>query len=204
VLGWCTGAHIALKLSLTFPERVSAMVLLNGGYNVPSIPDTTFQINMRQVMSAAAGSPVMADMYFRAMYEKEQSSNDDMSLSQGSDSAQQKTRNIFDSTDTSLLHLTAKPYESADNLHRYGNLIDAFIKDDDYQGIESLTTPALVVTAKDDETTGYLGSIYVSNALQNSTLVIPHFGDHFLLYLNADFIADQINDFLNQSVPLAA
>ena len=192
VLGWCTGAHVALKMALLSRERVGRLILLNGGFNFDNIQDTAFQRNMRHVMVAASGNIALARLYHSAMYSRSENHP-----STGVPDASEKTLDIFRSTDTSLVHLTGTPYRSPENLFKYASMIARFIQDKDYSGIEELGEDVLILSAKDDVTTGYMGSVYLNNCIQGSRISFPPAGDHFLLYNDSQYVCNQVRAFLS-------
>jgi pimeloyl-ACP methyl ester carboxylesterase len=191
VIGWCTGAHIALKMALMNRERVGKLILLNGGFNFDNIQDTAFQKNMRHVMVAACRNMGLARLYHSAMYSRSEAQS-----STGVADASEKTMDIFRSTDTSLVHLTGTPYASPENLFKYASMIARFIQDKDYSGMEEMGENVLILTAKDDVTTGYMGSVYLSNCIPGSKISFHPTGDHFLLYNDSEYVSNQVRAFL--------
>jgi nucleoside-diphosphate-sugar epimerase/pimeloyl-ACP methyl ester carboxylesterase len=199
VLGWCTGALVAMKSAFRAPERVRSLVLLNGSYSLgEEHPRRQFEKNMRLVMPKIAASRKTAELYYRTIYLPKRSGDN---AAQADEAATQMTELLM-STDPDLIHLTSFPYDNVDTLHRYGRLITEALREDIEPWVDRVACPAFVVTGELDATEHPGGSRYVASRLHDARLVVHEDMDHFGLFTSAA-LCDEIAAFLESQPAFA-
>lgn len=193
LVGWCTGAFVALKAALRDDSMVRSLILLNGAYNVQEAPETDFQVNMRTVMPRVAKDRRYAAFFHRSIFLRADvaSTHGDMERE-----AYTQFNTILGATDHDLVHLTSIPFQNVESLYRYGKLISQFIAESCSDWVNKIRQPALVLTGDQDCTAHPEGSRYVAARLPNARLVVYPAADHFALYREERVSAD-IVEFLH-------
>ncbi len=193
LIGWCTGALVALKAAYLAPERVRSLVLLNGSFSLSAAhPRTPFERNMRLVMPRIASSRRTAELYYRTIYLPTRNGGG----SEPTDQAEVQIAQLLMSTDPDLIHLTSYPYDSVDTLHRYGRLITETLKEDLEGWIDGVRCPALVVSGERDATEHPAASRHVASRLDDALLEVYPEMDHFGLF-NSPELAEAVAAFLH-------
>lgn len=192
VIGWCTGALVALKAAWRAPERVRSVVLLNGSYSLSAEhPRTQFERNMRLVMPKIASARRTAELYYRTIYLPTRNGES----GRQDEEAQVQITQLLMSTDPDLIHLTSFPYDSVDTLHRYGRLISEALKENVDDWIAEVRCPAFVVSGERDVTEHPGASRYIASRLSRARLQVYPEMDHFGLF-NSPELGDDVARFL--------
>jgi pimeloyl-ACP methyl ester carboxylesterase len=64
LVGWCTGARLAVRASRLAPQRIRSIVMLGGSFKHPGRPrglDTRYEQNLEAMLRAVAAEPALAD-----------------------------------------------------------------------------------------------------------------------------------------------
>lgn len=192
VIGWCTGATVALRFASEFPDRVASVTLLNGGYNLCGAEQTQFEENMRTMMPLIADDRSQADYFFKTLFESSAVVDDGDGYE-----ASSTLDKILSSTNPRHVHLTSFPFRNSDLLYNYARLISAFIDETIEGDIARVGCPCLVVTGLRDVTASPESSIFISDYLPNAELYVDAEGDHFMLHDNA-LLHDRVRHFIEQ------
>jgi nucleoside-diphosphate-sugar epimerase/pimeloyl-ACP methyl ester carboxylesterase len=205
VMGWCSGALVALKAAYRAPSRILSVVLLNGSFSLDDQhPQTQFERNMRLVMPRIAASRRTAELYYRTIYQPQRRNRH--TLQRAEAEAAQRTTELIMSSEPDLIHLTSVPYDSIDALHRYGRLISEVLKDNAAQWAGRVDRPVFAISGEQDATEHPAGTRFVASLLQNARLRIYPDMDHFGLF-NSPQLGDDIAAFLaehSQAAPSRA
>lgn len=194
LVGWCSGAQIALKAACEQPERVLSVVALNGSYGTHDPACTTaFERRLRDVMPKIARDPRLAEIYFNLVYGNRQTTGvDESDLSH----QKQQASSILASVDPDLMHLTSRPYESPGALHRYATLLSASLQENTQEWLNRVRVPVLVYAGANDQVAHPDASRWVAHQLSQSRLLLDETGDHFSFYRDdtvSRLIADRID-----------
>lgn len=196
VVGWCSGAQIALKAASAFPARVKTVACINGSFGGDNgVQMTNFEIKLREVMAKISVDARMAEIYFNVVYgNKEGSGVDAEDLYEKNNQASA----VLTSVDPALLHLTSRPFETVESLFRYSRLISASLNESIHDWIDHVKAPVLVYSGQRDETAHPDCSRWIAGRLAQSALVIDNEGDHFTFY-NESSVASTVNKFLAEA-----
>lgn len=116
VVGWSSGAQVALRAMAAFPDRVRAAMLLNPGVSIrPSdtVRVTRFESGIRSLFDKIAGNYRMAEKYCELIYGAASTDAGDKKM----------LSNILTSTDPYLLYMTSLPFRTPESLFRYANMM---------------------------------------------------------------------------------
>jgi nucleoside-diphosphate-sugar epimerase/pimeloyl-ACP methyl ester carboxylesterase len=172
IIGWCTGAKIALRIAAENPDRVCSLTLLSGGYNITDDAlRTPYETDLTDVLSEIAADRELADVYYDLIY---RGSDDDIE----SDGA---VRTFLNDTNPDYIQFTSLPFQSADSIYRYARLITTFAMDTATDYIAGVTTPTLTIAARTDGNTHPDASRYVANTVCAGRCVELAEGDHYLM-----------------------
>jgi pimeloyl-ACP methyl ester carboxylesterase len=157
VMGICGGAVIALCAALERSERIRALSLWYGDYNLGRDDlRTMHQKNFEWLMEAAAVDR-QAARELQGMF---------------ADSSALAT------VPPAIAHAALYPYVNDELMLRYARLNDALNKTDVSPFLARVRLPTLVVTGDSDDTTHYGGSIFVAEAIPGAQLRIEPGGSH--------------------------
>jgi 3-oxoadipate enol-lactonase len=160
VMGFCTGAVIALAAASTRPERLSSLSLWHGSYELgPGYPITSHAHHIRELMAIAAANRADAAMLHEVLCQA-----------------------MLKGAPPDMSHLVLYPYTTPELLYRYCR-VNGTIADTNVTGmLPAVTQPALIVTSQDDSTAHPEASRYVAANLANATLYVEPSGDHISLF----------------------
>lgn len=181
VVGWCSGAQVALRLAAFHGERVRRLVLVNGTYRLPDgvVPQTDYYRDVRAVMTRVASSRSQATWWMKNLAKSGLHAPGDLGATRSSE----------------LEQLINHPYRSAEALYRYAHLVARFYDEPDHAWADEVTAPTLVLTGTQDEVAHVDSSREVAQRVCNSTLFELAGGDHYSLYDSAT-VLEQIARFI--------
>lgn len=186
VVGWCTGARLALRLAKQATDRVVSVALLNGGYDI-GLPRTVFEKNMWEFMPVIAADKRYASIYQQSIFNTKR----DSEVSNEERSAREMTSSTLMATASpQFLHLASLPFRSADNLFLYARLVSAFVKEPPEADEFDIRVPVLVMTGDEDTTTNPYASEVVSQRISGARFVNMEGADHFGLSGHAGYRAE--------------
>jgi nucleoside-diphosphate-sugar epimerase/pimeloyl-ACP methyl ester carboxylesterase len=194
IIGWCTGADVALEFARRSPECVSSLVCLHGGFLGMTPLRRPFQRNLVGIVRAAAHSEARASIYQALMAES-------MQLGARADAdteSRASVQNAMACLDPELSHLTSAPLRSALALHRYGVLLAHYL-DEAPSSLPNAPIPALIVTAEDDEISHPDASRVVAQALPLARLRVTTNGGHFAPCKDERLFSDVLSFVLEHS-----
>lgn len=184
VVGWSSGAQVALRALGAFPERLQAGVLLNPGVSIsPSetVRVTRFETGIRSLFGKIAGNYRMAEKYCELIYG-----------AANSDAGDARTLSaILTSTDPYLLYMTSMPFRSPESLFRYANMMHTLFGERPDAWTGDVTQPVLVYVGDGDVVTHPDIGRALCDGLQDGALCHDPEGDHFAHYYEQR-IADMI------------
>lgn len=184
IIGWCTGARLALRFARQLPAQTRGLVLVNGVYYRTDWERTSFERNMEVVMPRIARNRKYAKVFHRAIFGRSS-----VGSGQDENEAPPTLNKLLSSTDPELIHLTSIPFHNPDHLFRYARLVSAFALEPASE--EELSSPfqTLVVTADGDVTTHPRSSELVASKLPKASLITIEGSDHFALYKDSRCIS---------------
>lgn len=175
VMGFCTGAVIALAAAQARPDRVSSLSLWHGSYEMGAdFPITDHARYIRELMAIAARGRAEASMVHAVLC-------DVMLKGATADMPQQ------------VLY----PYVTPELLYRYCTINGVIAAMDVVDMLTSIPQPTLVVTSETDVTTHPDASRRVAGLLRRATLHVEPSGDHISLFKARPRLQYLANDFLS-------
>jgi nucleoside-diphosphate-sugar epimerase/pimeloyl-ACP methyl ester carboxylesterase len=152
LVGFCTGADVALAFASALPARTASLTSLNGSLLRSGAAETRFQQQLRAVVSSASRSLEHARFYHQALYGDGGPPGRDSGPARAE--AQDRFARLLGEVDPELLHLTSRPFLTPEALHRYALAMDAFFTAGGASWPErALGMPVLVITAAGDRIT---------------------------------------------------
>jgi nucleoside-diphosphate-sugar epimerase/pimeloyl-ACP methyl ester carboxylesterase len=175
VIGWSSGAQVALRAMAAFPERIRAGLLLNPGVSIsPSetVRVTRFETGIRSLFDKIAGNYRMAEKYCELIYGEASSDASDTKM----------LSNILTSTDPYLLYMTSLPFRTPESLFRYANMMRTLFGERSDAWTRDVTQPVLVYVGERDVVTHPDIGKALCDGLQRGYLHQDAEGDHFSHY----------------------
>jgi nucleoside-diphosphate-sugar epimerase/pimeloyl-ACP methyl ester carboxylesterase len=182
VIGWCSGARIALHLAESYTDLVGGLVLLNGSYNLAECDKTNYETNINYVMPKIASNKALATFYHRSIFSRQ-----NQKIPGEEAKAQQMSNEVLSSTDPELLHLTSLPFRCPASLFSYARLINAFLETPYEDRSYEFPFPVLIVTGTDDQIIPPESSEKLSKNIKNAHCVNLKNANHFALYNNEQY-----------------
>ncbi|MBI3688113.1 MAG: alpha/beta hydrolase [Actinobacteria bacterium] len=183
VMGMCGGAVLALHAAAEYPQRVSALSLWHGDYELgPDCPKTEHQRNLKALMDMAVDSRSDATAIHAAL-----------------------RATAMAVVPQDVAHLVVYPYLAAELFYRYCALTGAIMGADVAALLGRVQQPSLVVTSADDRTAHPAGSHRVAARLRHGELRVEPHGDHLSVFAAGPRLRDMLVDFLDRvgSAPTA-
>jgi nucleoside-diphosphate-sugar epimerase/pimeloyl-ACP methyl ester carboxylesterase len=193
VVGWCTGAQIALRFASENPERVRGLVLLNGCYTLPpEVQITEYRELIRELMTDVAANPAFAQSYYDLIYGR--STGPAGGARKGADTVS----TVLNFTEPELLHLTSAPFQSPEALYRYAAMVARFYEEPDHAWTIGVMAPTLLVTGERDVIAHPDETVEVARRIPGAELAVLPEGTHFSLYYDAALL-DRVASFLDDA-----
>ncbi|WP_084054548.1 SDR family oxidoreductase [Mycobacterium avium] len=193
LLGWCAGTRIAMDIASAWSGTTTGLVLMNGGYPIDPPELTALTINLATTMPRVASDRQYADEFYRVLMGGPAAST---SLASDGDVA-----SINDLIETAYesnadnIHLASLPFESAENLFIYANLLKPYV--DTPQDLSNLPDVQTLILTCDGDLTAHPKSStrFAAEVLVKAQCVSLPFGDHFSLYWDEKYI-DIVEEFV--------
>lgn len=185
VVGWCTGAQVALRFASERPQQVQGLVLLNGCYTLPaSVPVSPYRELVRELMREVAAQPEFAQAYYALIYGKQ-------GMRQaGTRAGSDTVSNVLNYTDPDLLHLTSAPFQSPEALYRYAVMVTRFNEEPLHAWTRGVSGSTLVVTGSQDTIAHPQESRSLAEMIPGARCLELPQGNHFSLYHDAALRAE--------------
>ncbi|NLU63560.1 alpha/beta fold hydrolase [Rhodococcus sp. HNM0563] len=184
VIGWCTGAKIALQIAADEPSRVMSLTLLSGGFNISDAAlKTPYEINLTDVLNEIAADQDLATLYYDLIYNGNEEDAD-------TDAA---VRTFLNDTNPDYIQYTSLPFRSAENIYRYAKLITTFAADQTGDLIARVAVPTLTIAARTDGNTHPDASRFVATNVGDGRCFELDEGDHYLMDSRTDEVFRQFD-----------
>lgn len=175
IAGWCAGARLAMRITRIEKERVQAVVLMNGGYDI-GVTRTPFEQTMWRNMPLIAMNKRFAVLAYESMGAL-QNMND--AVNDASATRQNLVSILSTSDSPQFQRLASMAYSSVDNLYQYARLVDGLVVEPIMGDEFDMAMPVLVITGAADKTTNPDASKVVSKLISGSRFVSVNGADHF-------------------------
>lgn len=165
IIGWCTGAGLAVKAAARLRDRLSSLTLLNGAYVLAeySGKHTEFETTMPQFMSKAVENRAAAQpvyMLFQSASKREVSG-------------------------ASYRGFTSAVYDTFEQFMDYARIIHSYNASPIDGELGALSSPVLAVTGDRDTTAHMEKTKHVAARIRRSELVVCAGMDHYGLHGDA-------------------
>lgn len=173
LVGWCTGADVALGFACRAPERVLSLVCMNGPFLGLSDARTSYQHDLSRIVRGASKSLEHAKLYHGLIVEM--LSGVPETTAYGEERSQIGA--ALSVLDPGLTHITGAPLRSPESFFRYARLLEHYLE----EAPRDLPIPrvrSLLVTAEDDPIAHCDASREVA-ALLGAELEVRPSGGHF-------------------------
>jgi pimeloyl-ACP methyl ester carboxylesterase len=159
VVGYCSGAGVALASVTRFPARSSQLILVNGEYLLFERDDCVTRLSreLDQLFRMASANALVAASVWR------------------------KLADVMATRLSAGPPELARPYSHPDYFHRYALNYIAY-RETDFEALAAgVRTPTAVITGACDEVTNVSASRRISELIAGSRLFIEASGDHYEL-----------------------
>jgi pimeloyl-ACP methyl ester carboxylesterase len=176
VLGYCSGAGVALLAAARHARLIRRLALVSGEYMLPAAlcRQSNFQREVDLLLPAAATGMARARM-----------------LAEKIAGGRRAPGSEFDA-------FVSLPFSSAEHLHRYGLNYLAYRSVDFMRVAEQVRQPALLVAALDDRQVGVESSILISSRLPGASGLKTVDGDHYELCRGKQAMTRLVSEFFLQ------
>lgn len=195
LVGWCTGAQVALRFAAMAPARATALVSLHGAFSFPaSVGVTSFKRHIMYLMPRIAQGHEHARAYHGMLYGAQAEG------SAGDDARQDEARaaETMLSSDELLLNMTSAPFKNPEALYRYANLVMHLVREPEHAWTPFVECPVLVLSGERDSIAHPDESRELARRLKRATLRIDEGADHFALYNDPGY-GKLIHDFADRA-----
>lgn len=199
LVGWCTGADVALRFAERYPARVSGVVSIGGALNGACASETPFQRNLRNLVHKAAHDLRHAQLYHQILFGQDKPHYGTLAGT-SHDGDRSMLSSMLGALDPALLHLTSAPFRDAGSLHRYARTMSEHYRHAETHGLPDVQSRVLLITGTADEVAHPEASRVAARALVSSTLVELTEGDHFALFTDAR-VGQSIREFISAGHP---
>jgi pimeloyl-ACP methyl ester carboxylesterase len=178
VVGWCSGANVAIDFHLWQPDRVASLVLLNGayGFTEPALI-SQYESQLEQMFRQYLSNPHIEHFIHRTLSSMISESTADLPA-----------------TETDLKDMLMAPFASTDSLRDYARLclgVKAARKTDIFGRI---TVPAFYVAGTRDEIQPHSATERAHELTAHSALDVRP-GDHYMVFTDAG-LAEAVTTFV--------
>ncbi|WIG95675.1 alpha/beta fold hydrolase [Myxococcus sp. SDU36] len=195
VVGWSSGAQVALRALAEHPERFASGVLLNGTVSLPEAPDhplTSFEKNLRQLFPQIAANPRVAERYCKLIFGGDTASGAPQSEDR------KVVASVLTSTDPHLLYMTSVPFRTPTSLFRYAHMVSSLFRERDDAWTSSVKQPVLVFGGGSDLISHPDQVASLARRLASARTVLQPSADHFSHFYD-EGIAAMIEEFAQQA-----
>ena len=197
VVGWCTGAQVALRFAAMAPARATGVVSLHGAFSFPaSVAMTSFKKNVMYLMPRIARGPEHARAYHEMLY----GGRGDTAASADAQNDEGRAAETMLSSDELLLNMTSAPFKTPEALYRYANLVTHLMHEPEHVWAPFVECPVLVLSGERDSVAHPEESRELARRLQRVTLRVDDGADHFALYNDPSY-GKLIHDFAAGAKP---
>lgn len=197
LIGWCTGARLALRLAALHPELVASATLVGGAFNLDEGgldgegPDgealnTKYQQVFTTAMRRVAQKRRYADAYYQMVHV----------WGGRHELLQQQVDTVLSAVEPGVEHLASAPYQSAQTIYTYARLIDAFDRDREQGWLTELRAPTLFLCGDRDHTTAPLASRTMAALVRNGRAETLEDSGHFVVYTRPEQVVARMLPFV--------
>ncbi|WP_338871360.1 alpha/beta hydrolase [Myxococcus stipitatus] len=180
LVGYCSGAALALRMAEAHAARFHKLVLVNGAYFLaPEVCDVTqYERDVLALAPLIAMNRDTAAAVFKA------------ALASGS----------FHQPDHEFARDICLPYASVETFHRYGVGLAQCIQADACQSAEAITLPTLVMSGGKDDRTHPASSALIASRIARSQHSVDSEADHYSLCRAREATLERMRQFLSAEV----
>ncbi len=173
VVGWCTGAQLALELASTHPERVRRLVLLNGTFAYDQGRLSAWQRRLRSILGRVQGRRESCHQFCEMIYGVE----NEQALGAGA----ARYASLTSTRDAVVGYATSAPFRSPETLFRYSRVaLDSFRRTECVRWSE--LPRSLVVAGALDDVVNLEAARWASAKARGAVLIELPEGTHYQHY----------------------
>ncbi len=184
LVGWCTGADLALEFACRRPERVTGTVFVNGAFCRTGGSLTPFQTDLQHVLAAAGQDIERARVYHELIYQTPAAAVVNVDV----DGEQDTLASILHTIDPDAMDLASLPFRSAEHLYRYARAMTEYHRWCERTAFTAqLRSQALVISSERDHVIDPATSRRIAKHLRAALYVVKE-GTHFAHFDRRDVI----------------
>jgi pimeloyl-ACP methyl ester carboxylesterase/enamine deaminase RidA (YjgF/YER057c/UK114 family) len=192
LVGWCTGAQVALRFRALWPARVTSLTSLSGAFSFPeAVGATEFKRNIMYLMPRVAASRAHAAAYHRMLYGHKAPARE-VAIEAGD---RARVEGALLSSDQLVTNLTSAPFKDPESLYRYARLVMHLVREPAHAWADGVTCPVLILSGAHDTVAHPEESRELARRIPHAELEIGEGWDHFSL-LHEPELARRVRRFL--------
>jgi pimeloyl-ACP methyl ester carboxylesterase len=191
VVGWCTGAVVAMQRAIDSPQTFRSLVLMNGGFRGDGIELTPYQRALHAVMPQIAASRTHAAAYHRLSF-----ANRRRGTAASSFRDEDRAAHLSISSDPELAPLTSLPFQTVENLFAYARSV-ASLEPASARELNRIAVPTLLLSGPRDEVVFESSSRWVAGQIPDARFRRVPEGDHFAPFTRSE-PAQMILEFIEE------
>jgi pimeloyl-ACP methyl ester carboxylesterase len=180
LVGWCSGADVAVLFALRHPTRVATLTLINGAYGFQDDGlSSEYEDSLTRLFEGFLRKPGAQNTIHRALL-----------------SLVASPMISDDPLEMQLRDILLYPFQTPDRLGVYARLCLAVKNGRRIDTFEQIRAPTLYISALGDPVQPYRSSVHAHELTPGSQLRILAEGDHNILYTRAE-VAGFVDDFID-------
>ena len=180
LVGWCSGADVAVRFALRHPTRVATLTLINGAYGFQDYGlSSEYEGELTRLFEVFLRNHSIQNTIHSALL------------------ALVAPRILsHDALDVQLQDILLYPFQTPDRLVVYAQLCMAMKNGRRVDTFEQISAPTLYISAIGDPVQPYRSSVRAHELTSGSQLRVLPQGDHNILYTRAE-VADLVAEFID-------
>ena len=182
LIGFCTGAQIALAFAASNPQRVEQLALVNGNFSFSAeVEHTEFETFFSLLLRKTAQGPEKAKSWLAFIA----GSRNESTLE-----AWARLEHLGAPNDSALLRLANSFLDDTqgEDMHRYALMMKQFREFDIEACATKVATPAFIFCSQNDKVSHPANSIKIHSLLKNAHLINDKDSGHYGIYNSPNFI----------------
>ncbi|PYP92384.1 MAG: hypothetical protein DMG65_04065 [Candidatus Angelobacter sp. Gp1-AA117] len=195
LVGWCTGAKVAIDFYLRRPSVVTSMAFLNSTFKCDGSPeelDSPYERNMESLCRMLVRKPVMAASVMKNLQSPPE--QDELEFLNGP-ATEDLSVSVLSLMNINLRSYVVAPFKTEATTANYAHQLVDFWSHDSRGKASEVQIPVLLMAAEYDQVAAPASSEIAAGRFPNARYIFVKGATHYCLYDRADFVADLLRKF---------
>lgn len=204
LVGWCTGAKVAIDFYLRRSQSVGSMAFLNCTFKCKGSPeefDTPYEQNLESLCRMVARKPATAGTVMKTFQTRV--SPDETELLEETDS-ELLSVNVLSLVNVDLRSSVLAPFQTEQTTLNYAHQLVDFWENDSRPKAPEVKVPVLLMGAEFDQVVSAATPEMAAKLFPKARHVHVVGANHYCLYDRPDFVADLLRNFFEEPAGSAA